>query len=148
MSPLFDLVVPESPSPRVSAGLLFVRVYAGLALMQHGQGKIANPLHWMDGAAVHPPGFLQFLAAVSEYLGGLALALGVLTPVAAFGIACTMAYAIWVHVAKGDPFVGRGGSFEPALGYFVTALLLVLAGPGGYSLDAMIARRLRGATGV
>lgn len=148
MASLLDLAFPEAPSARVSAGLLFLRVYAGLALMQHGQSKIANPLHWMDRSADAPPAFLQLLAAVSEYLGGLALALGLVTPLAALGVACTMAYATWVHVSRGDPFVGRPASFEPALGYFVTALLLLLAGPGSYSLDAMIVRRLRGPIGV
>lgn len=140
---LFDLAFPEPISRRASAGVLLVRVYAGLALMLHGQNKIANPFHWMGDGPGKPPGILQALAAVSEYLGGLAIALGLLTPVAAFGIACTMGYATYTHVSRGDPFVGRGGSFEPALGYFATAAMLLLAGPGAYSLDAMIARRLR-----
>lgn len=135
--------MPESVSHRASAGVLLLRVYAGLALMQHGQHKISNPFHWMGDGPGKPAAILQALAAVSEYLGGLAIALGLLTPLAAFGIACTMAYATFTHVSRGDPFVGRGGSFEPALGYCVTALLLILAGPGAYSLDAMIARRLR-----
>jgi putative oxidoreductase len=143
LSKILDLAFPEPLGRRASAGVLLLRVFAGLALMQHGQGKIANPLHWMGDGPGKPAAVLQLLAAVSEYLGGLALAIGLLTPLAAFGVACTMAYATWVHVSRGDPFVGRGGSFEPALGYFVMAALLLLAGPGVYSLDAMIARRLR-----
>ena len=143
MQKLFDLAFPEPLHGRASAGVLLLRVYAGLALMQHGHGKISNPFHWMGDGPGKPAGILQALAAVSEYLGGLALALGLLTPLAAFGVACTMAYATWMHVSRGDPFVGRPASFEPALGYFVTAVLLLLAGPGGYSLDAMIARRIR-----
>lgn len=140
---LLDLVLPHDLSHRASAGVLLLRVFAGLALMQHGQHKISNPLHWMGDGPEKPAAILQALAAVSEYLGGLALVLGLLTPLAALGIACTMAYATYTHVSRGDPFVGRGGSFEPALGYFVTAVTLILTGPGTYSLDEMIARRLR-----
>lgn len=138
-----DLLFPEPIRGRAAVGLLLLRLYAGLALMQHGKGKIANPFHWMDGAPSHPPGFLQALAALSEFGGGLALVLGLLTPVACFGIACTMAFAAYMHISRGDPFVGRGASFEPALGYLVTAVLLALAGPGAYSLDAVIGARLR-----
>lgn len=138
------VLFPEPLRGRAAVGLLLLRLYAGLALMQHGKGKIANPFHWMDGAPSHPPGLLQALAALSEFGGGLALALGLLTPVACFGVACTMAFATYVHVAKGDPFVAHGGgSYEPALGYLVKAVLLALAGPGAYSLDALIGARLR-----
>jgi len=138
-----DVVFPEPIRGRAAVGLLLLRLYAGLALMQHGKGKIADPFHWMDRAPSPPPGFLQALAALSEFGGGLALVLGLLTPVACFGIACTMAFATYTHVAKGDPFVGRSGSFEPALGYLVTAVLLALAGPGAYSLDAQLGAKLR-----
>lgn len=142
MNALVERLAPPELPLRASIGLLLIRVYAGAALMQHGKGKFANPFHWMDGAPDHPAPILQMLAAVSEYLGGLALILGLFTPTAAFGVACTMAYATWHHLSQGDPFVGRGGSFEPALGYLTTAVLLLAAGPGSLSLDAAIARRL------
>lgn len=126
--------------------MLLLRVYAGCALMLHGRAKIANPFHWLDGAPGHPPGFLQALAAVSEFFGGLSLIVGLLTPLSCFGIACTMAFATFKHVSHGDPFVAHGGpSFEPALGYLVTAILVMLAGPGALSLDALLAARFRGA---
>ena len=140
---LLDLARPAPLTGRAAVGLLLLRVYAGAALMQHGAHKITNPMHWMGDGPGKPAGILQALAAVSEYLGGLALILGLLTPLAALGVACTMAYATWVHASRGDPFVGRGGSYEPALGYLVTAALLVLAGPGSLSLDAALAKRLR-----
>lgn len=144
MSDWKKTVWPEVASARASAGLLLLRVYAGAALMSHGWGKIQNPMHWMDRSPGAPPGVFQALAAVSEFFGGLALIVGLLTPLAALGIACTMAVAVFKHVSKGDPFVGRGGSFEPALGYLVTAALLMLAGPGRYSLDSLVFRRRAG----
>lgn len=140
---LLDRVLPPPLTGRAALGVLLLRVYAGAALMQHGAHKITNPFHWMGDAPGAPPGVLQMLAAVSEYLGGLGLIVGLLSPVAAFGVACTMGYATWTHLSRGQPFVGRGGSYEPALGYFVMAALILLAGPGAYSLDAVIAKRLR-----
>jgi putative oxidoreductase len=127
-------------SARASAGLLLLRVVAGAAFMLHGYGKIRNPFGWM-GADASVPGIFQALAALSEFGGGLAWILGLLTPVASFGLACTMAVATALHAfVFGDPFVAQaeGGSFEPALGYLAVAVLLMLAGPGRFSLDRLI----------
>jgi len=117
--------------------LLLIRVVAGLAFMLHGWGKIQNPFGWMgpDGFA---PGIFQALAALSEFGGGLAWILGLLTPLASLGIACTMAVAFSFHaVVRGDPFVSMTGgpSFELAAVYFCIALLLIAMGPGRLSLD-------------
>ena len=57
------------------------------------------------------PGVLQFLAAFSEFFGGLAFITGLLTPIAALGVACTMLTAIFtVHLKEGDPFVSMQGA--------------------------------------
>lgn len=121
-------------------GLLIIRFIAGLALMFHGWGKIQKTFSWM-GPEAPVPGILQSLAALSEFGGGLALILGLLTPIAAFGIFCTMAFAaVGVHMKKGDPFVATqgGGSYELAAIYFSVAVLMMLTGPGTISLDALL----------
>jgi len=121
-------------------GLLFLRLAAGAALMLHGWPKMQNPFGWMPPEAPIP-GVLQFLAAFSEFGGGLALILGLLTPIAAFGIACTMAVAtLMVHLTQGHPFVASGGgpSYELALVYLAIALLMMLAGPGVLSPDYLL----------
>ena len=87
------------------------------------------------------PGILQALAALSEFGGGLAWILGLLTPLASLGIAITMAVAFSLHaVVQGDPFVSATGgpSYELAAIYFCIALLLMAAGPGRVSLDRKI----------
>jgi len=94
---------------------------------------------WVPAPPVPAP--FQALAALSEFGGGFALILGLLTPIAAFGIACTMTVAlVMVHLPHGDPFVGsRGGpSFEPAMGYLSIMIMLILNGPGVPSLDALL----------
>jgi len=120
-----------------SLGLLLLRVVAGAAFMHHGWGKIQDPFGWM-GADSGVPALLQGLAALAEFGGGLAWILGLLTPLASFGLACTMAVAIWLHaVQMKDPFVasGEGRSWELAAVYFCVALLLILSGPGRFSAD-------------
>jgi putative oxidoreductase len=128
-------------NPRAGVALLLLRVAAGAAMMHHGWSKIHNPLAWA-GPTSQIPAFLQALAAVSEFFGGLGWVLGLLTPLASFGMACTMGYAVFKHaVERGDPFVGKGGSYELALLYLMMSLALLLTGPGRYSLDASVFRR-------
>jgi putative oxidoreductase len=137
---MLNFVYPDFIKGRGAVGLLLLRIVAGAALVQHGWPKIQNASHWM-GAQATVPAFLQALAAVSEFGGGLALIIGLLTPIAAFGIACTMAVAILtVHLPHGDAFVGKPGtaSFESAAGYLAVALMFILVGPGMLSFDAAI----------
>ena len=120
-----------------STMLLILRVVAGVAMAMHGYGKIQDPFHWM-GAEAPVPGFFQMLAAVAEFGGGIAWVLGFLTPIASFGVACTMAVAVFVHVSKGDPFVGMEGSYELAAIYFAISMVLMFGGPGKLSVDSKI----------
>jgi len=128
---------------RAAAGLLLLRVAAGAALMTHGWDKIQHPFSWMPPAAGIPP-FLQFLAAFSEFFGGLAFVVGLLTPLAALGVICTMFVAAFVALGKA-PFIasGAGASKEPALTYLFISLLFFFAGPGVYSLDHFLFGRKR-----
>jgi len=135
-----QLLQPLRLCPRVSTGLFILRIVAGLAFVFHGYGKIKDPFGWM-GPDAGFPGVFQALAAVSEFGGGLAWMLGLLTPLASFGLACTMTVAIWMHaVTLHDPFVaqGPGGSYELGSVYLCVAVLFLLAGPGRFSLDRVV----------
>jgi len=128
---------------RAAVGLLIVRLVFGLGLLLHGLQKIQSPggpFAWM-GPDATMPGLLQGLATLAEFGGGLALIFGVLTPLAAFGILCTMLVALLtVHLKMGHPFVGTPGkpSFETAAAYLAVALLMLSSGPGALSLDALL----------
>lgn len=137
---MIRLFTPLRLSVPVSAGLLVLRLVAGLAFVYHGYGKIQNPFGWM-GPDAGMPGVLQALAAVSEFGGGPAWMVGLLTPLASFGLACTMTVAVWLHAAVlHDPFVSLTGgrSFELAALYLCMAVLLLLAGPGRFSVDRVV----------
>jgi putative oxidoreductase len=137
---MVDKIFGEFVGGRAAWGLLVVRVVFGLGIAQHGWGKIQHPFNWM-GPDAPVPGFLQALAALSEFGGGIALIFGLLTPLAMFGLAVTMIVAITtVHLKAGDPFVARGGgrSYELAAVYLAVSLLALIAGPGQISLDAKL----------
>lgn len=133
--------VPETAavsSTRVSLGLLALRLIVGIAFVMHGSGKISTPFSWM-GPEAPVPGILQGLAALSEFGGGIALILGLLTPIAALGIIATMAVAVNFHMSKGDGFVQ---GYELAMVYLVVAVGIFLTGPGKYAIDHIIAKKL------
>jgi putative oxidoreductase len=135
---------PPFVGGRSGFGLLLIRLAVGAAMILHGWQKIGNPFHWMDKMGSAPPALLQGLAVLAEVGGGAALVVGLLTPLATLGLACDMAYALFlVHLPKGDPFVAAsasGSSYEKALVYLAASICVMLTGPGRYSLDALLFR--------
>jgi putative oxidoreductase len=136
---------------RQDVALLIMRVGLGLIILYHGSQKM---LGLFGGAGYMkqisnfqhqgiPPLFGN-LAVAAEFFGGLGVLIGFLTPVAAFGIACTMAVAVFRQAsAPGffhEAFVdGKGAStaFYPATIFFL-AVGLMLLGAGKYSVDAKV----------
>ena len=139
MKSLFLAKMNQSTSDTcVSIGLLAIRLIVGIAFILHGYDKFMNAFTWM-GPDAPVPGILQALAALAEFGGGIAFILGLLTPLAAIGLIFTMAGAIYFHVSKGDGFVQ---GYELAAVYLVMALAIMLAGPGKYAIDHIIAKKL------
>ena len=139
-SKLRMLFSPMPLNSSASIALLLLRIVAGYAFILHGWGKIQTPFSWM-GPDASIPGFFQFLAALSEFGGGIAWILGSITPLASFGMACTMLVAASFHkFMLGDPFVAAkgGGSYELAAIYLLISILFLILGPGKFSLDAKI----------
>lgn len=125
----------------LNAGLLVLRVLMGLAMASHGYakifgGQIAQLKEGLVGMGFPAPAILAWLAALSEFVGGLFIALGLGTRFAAFFVAFTMGVAFFVAHAK-DPFHVK----LPAYLYGVIALSLIFIGAGRYSLDTLLCRR-------
>lgn len=129
---------------RAGLGLLIFRVLTGLALMQHGFSKIQHPFTWMDAMGHATPPVLQACSALAEFGGGLALVLGLLTPIACVGIFINMVVAIaMAHIPQGGHWIGGPHAFESAASYAISSILLFFTGPGTMSLDAKLFRQSR-----
>ncbi len=139
---LRPLLFGTGPTARtLDAGLLVLRVgmFAMLAL-GHGLGKLPVSQGFIDNTAdlgFPVPVVFAWAAALSEFAGGLLLALGLMTRPAAALVAFTMLIAF--ALAHGFALSGDN-SGEMAFLYLVGAVALILTGPGRYSVDAQIAR--------
>ena len=89
------------------------------------------------------PAPLQGLVAWGELLGGVAIALGILTRVAALGIIVIMVGAI-VTVTGAGGFSEMNKGFEYNFVLIVVALSLIITGAGTFSLDRVIKVKMRG----
>ena len=124
-------------SPLADAGLLLLRLFTGLALaFGHGLGKLPPSAGFIEtaGELGFPfPTFFAWAAGLTEFVGGLCLALGLGTRPAAVFIAFTMVVAAFGRHA-GDPFSGM----EKALLFLVIAVALFLTGSGRYGVDRLL----------
>ena len=124
-----------------SLGLLVLRVGAGLTMaLMHGLPKVgrlfgAAPIKFADPFGLGAPVSLA-LASFGEFVCGLLVALGLFTRAATLPLAFTMLVAVF-HAHGGDPW----GKREPAFMFLVPAVALWFAGPGRYSLDALLCKR-------
>jgi putative oxidoreductase len=131
---------------------LVLRLTLAIVMFPHGAQKA---LGWFGGHGLSGTlGFfrsngiplpLGLLVVAAEFLGSIGLALGLLTRVAAFGIACVMVGAIvTTHLPHGF-FMNwfgtqKGEGYEYHLLALGIAIALVIGGAGVWSLDAALAR--------
>jgi putative oxidoreductase len=92
------------------------------------------------------PVVFAFLAIAAEFLGGLGLVFGLLTRVAALGIASVMAVAIVMVHAQFGLFMNwsgtqQGEGYEYHLLAIAIAVALMVKGAGALSLDRWLSQR-------
>ena len=136
------MILFRSPSPRqLSLGLAALRLAVAAVFINHGRQKLfVYGFAGVTGAFTHMgvpvPGLMGPFIGVLEFFGGIALAIGLLTRLFALGFVFDMLGAILLVQLK------RGfGGFELEFLLLGSSLALVLAGAGGFSVDALLGRR-------
>jgi putative oxidoreductase len=133
----------ENFATRALAPLL-LRLALAVVFIYHGLPKVqvANGTTWMPPEAAMAP-VMQALVAWGEFIGGVALMLGLFTRVAAAGIIVIMIGAIvTVHGSKG--FGLAQGGYEYNFVLICVAAALVCIGAGVISLDNVIREKMKG----
>src|SRR3977135_4745086 len=134
----------------IGLGLLVLRIGVGLTVAAHGGQKVFG---WFGGSGIQgfagmrgqirfsPARWWAWAAALAEFVGGLLVAAGLLSPIGSFAIIGSMAVVILaVHARNG--FWNKDGGIEFPLLIVVVALALSVSGPGELSLDRLVRTRL------
>lgn len=126
----------------VSCTLLFLRVWVGAMMaFGHGWGKFASYAErsatFSDPLGVGSATSLA-LAIFAELFCSIALALGVFTRAVAIPVIFTMVTVITI-VHANDPW----GKKELPLMYLAPLVVIMILGPGRYSVDALFSRKVR-----
>ena len=120
-------------------GILLLRLGIGIMFILHGYPKLMDgPEKWeslgrnMGNFGIEfAPVFWGFMAAFSEAVGGLLVALGFLMRPACVLLFITMVVAATRHIAEEGKFMAGSHATEAAILF----LSLIFIGPGKYSLD-------------
>jgi putative oxidoreductase len=131
--------------------ITIIRIVLGVVFFAHG-AQMA--LGWFGGAGLQStvrtfrenlriPAPLAVLSVAAEFLGGLGLIVGLLSRIAAFGIAVVMSVALLVVHRKFGFFMNWFGEKQGhGIEYHVLVLALALAvmirGAGAFSLDQVL----------
>lgn len=118
-------------------GLFFLRVGVGAnMIISHGWGKLMrlgnSPVQFADPFGLGPAVTLYF-AVLAEVFCSLALIFGIFTRLATIPLIITMATAMLIIHAD-DPWQRQ----EFAMMFLIPFITLLLAGPGRFSLDAIL----------
>lgn len=136
----------ERDLARRDAGLLMIRAILGLVLMFHGAQKLFGAFggHGIEGMAgfnaslgIPFPELSAYLAASAEFFGGLALAVGLLSRLAAIPVVFTMLVAGFV---AHDGFNMATGGGEYAFTLAVVTAAIGVMGPGRLTVGRLLER--------
>lgn len=129
----------QPSTAQLEFALTFVRVGIGLLTIGHGIPKMAGVEVWQNLGTtfMHPLGitFLPvmwgFLGAMTEFVGGIALVMGLGTRIASFALIIMMSIATMWHIKNGDSFL----VYSYPISLIVVFIGFLIIGGGIYSFD-------------
>lgn len=114
----------------------------------HGRGIHGTALYFSNTAHLHPGGFFAVLGGVTEFGGGIALALGLASRLAGIALFADMVMAmITVTWSTGINSASAPPGYQLNLAVGVLALVVAIFGAGRFSVDAVLGRRIAAAGG-
>jgi putative oxidoreductase len=132
--------------------LFLLRLCFGYGFFKAGLGKlqnIENTAEYFAGLDIPLPTLNAYLAGSTECFGGLLLLLGAASRVVTIPLIFTMLVAYCTqHIDELRPLwtLSDNGSYNPAsffkaapFPYLLTALIVLLFGPGAFSIDGLLA---------
>src|ERR1041384_879920 len=139
LGPIYEKLAPFA--------LTILRIGIGLILIPHGAQKFFG---WFGGMGFEkfvalfnqlgyrPGAFWLTLVALTEFVGGILLVLGLFTRAAALAVVIFMIVAVHFTSAKGFFWTQQG--LEYSLLILIVALVFLIRGGGDYSLDQKLGR--------
>ena len=128
--------------------MLVLRIMLGVVFIPHGIQKILgfSGTMQMFTTNLHIPLVFAFLAIMAEFLGSWGLITGLLTRVAAFGIAVDMMVAVYMLHWQNGFFMNwfgnqKGEGFEFHILVIAIAIALMIRGGGLWSVDRALSRK-------
>jgi len=121
-----------------------IRFITGILLIPHGYGKLYKGfngnldslINFLDkeySNHVFTGVFLAYLIALTEFIGGICIALGFFTRIAALSVTIFMAFAVEQHLEHG--FFWRQDGYEYPLMWGILTFAILLKGSGSLSID-------------
>jgi putative oxidoreductase len=123
--------------------LLLLRCGLALVFIYHGYPKLFGDRARLIESfqAIGLPAYFVYVAGAIEFFGGMALALGVLTPIAVLLLLLDMGAAMWKYNLSEGVYAVREYELPMILG--LASLVIAASGEGSFSLDRLIFRRKR-----
>jgi putative oxidoreductase len=139
----------------VDIASVILRVAIGVTMVAHGYnhafggGRLPGTARWFESIGIRPGRVHAAIATLTELGSGGLLIIGLLTPLAAGGVAGTMMVALIANHLKNGFFIFRPGEgYEYVLNLFLASVALGVLGGGRLSLDRVLGFHLAGWDGL